>query len=146
MNEVPNLNDVEKGLRNVPTPESSNEEVNEGDKSDMQAQNAGCYLRWNRITKRVEVKEVNAGLLRSSIAAPPPSEESRKSGPQIKTILNQVSGSAIPGEVLALMGPSGSGKVFYYINIIIFFFLLVLYFVKALSSCFFFVFPSPPSG
>jgi ABC-type multidrug transport system fused ATPase/permease subunit len=126
--------------------ESCHDTIDALQEKEIHTHNSGCCLRWNRIKKRVEVKEVNAGLLRSSIAAPPPSEESRKSGPQIKTILNQVSGSAIPGEVLALMGPSGSGKVFYYINIIIFFFLLVLYFVKALSSCFFFVFPSPPSG
>ena len=91
------------------------------------------------------MKEVNAGLLRSSIAAPSPSEESRKSGPQIKTILNQVSGSAIPGEVLALMGPSGSGKVFYFINIIIFFFRFVLHFSEQ-SPLVFSVLPSLPSA
>mmetsp|Transcript_11775 Transcript_11775/g.24842 ORF Transcript_11775/g.24842 Transcript_11775/m.24842 type:complete len:700 (+) Transcript_11775:188-2287(+) len=72
----------------------------------------GKYLRWSRITKEVEVKEVNSGLLRGSIAAPSQesSEVSKKGGTQMKTILNGVSGSAAPGEVLALMGPSGSGK------------------------------------
>eukprot|EP00563_Minutocellus_polymorphus_P005000 CAMPEP_0181027536 /NCGR_PEP_ID=MMETSP1070-20121207/4214_1 /TAXON_ID=265543 /ORGANISM="Minutocellus polymorphus, Strain NH13" /LENGTH=701 /DNA_ID=CAMNT_0023104779 /DNA_START=205 /DNA_END=2310 /DNA_ORIENTATION=+ len=74
----------------------------------------GKFLRWTRITKEVEVKEANSGLLRGSIAAPSPesAEDLKKAGTQtvIKTILNGVSGSAAPGEVLALMGPSGSGK------------------------------------
>jgi ABC-type multidrug transport system fused ATPase/permease subunit len=92
--------------------ESCNIVVDDLQEREIHSQNAGCFLRWSRITKRVEVKEVNVGLLRSSIAAPPAlSEDARKSGPQIKTILNEVSGSAVPGEVLALMGPSGSGKV-----------------------------------
>jgi ABC-type multidrug transport system fused ATPase/permease subunit len=75
--------------------------------------NSGCHLRWSRIKKSVEVREVNAGLLRSSIAAPTASQlkEIKKGGPQIKNILNEVSGSAAPGQILALMGPSGSGKV-----------------------------------
>jgi len=74
----------------------------------------GKFLRWTHITKEVEVKEVNSGLLRGSIAAPSPesAEDLKKAGTQTvkKTILNGVSGSAAPGEVLALMGPSGSGK------------------------------------
>lgn len=74
----------------------------------------GKFLRWTRITKEVEVKEANSGLLRGSIAAPSPesAEDLKKAGTQSvkKTILNGVSGSAAPGEVLALMGPSGSGK------------------------------------
>jgi ABC-type multidrug transport system fused ATPase/permease subunit len=92
--------------------ESCNNMVDALQEKEIPSQNAGCYLRWSRITKRVEVKEVNVGLLRSSIAAAPsPSEDAKTSGSQIKTILNEVSGSAVPGEVLALMGPSGSGKV-----------------------------------
>ena len=73
---------------------------------------SGCHLRWCRIKKTVEVREVNAGLLRSSIGAPTASQinEIKKDGPQMKTILKEVSGSAAPGEILALMGPSGSGK------------------------------------
>jgi ABC-type multidrug transport system ATPase subunit len=74
----------------------------------------GKYLRWARITKEVEIKEGNSGLIRGSIATPTPesTEESKKKGTVAvkKTILNGVSGSAAPGEVLALMGPSGSGK------------------------------------
>jgi ABC-type multidrug transport system fused ATPase/permease subunit len=114
MNEEASIesNDVENGLQNVPVPLRSNEDAYERDKSDIQSPKSECYLRWSRITKRVEVKEVNVGLLRSSIAAAPsPSEDAKTSGSQIKTILNEVSGSAVPGEVLALMGPSGSGKV-----------------------------------
>lgn len=74
----------------------------------------GKFLRWTHITKEVEVKEANSGLLRGSIAAPSPesADDLKKAGTQTvkKTILNGVSGSAAPGEVLALMGPSGSGK------------------------------------
>lgn len=74
----------------------------------------GKYLRWARITKEVEIKEGNSGLIRGSIATSTPesTEELKKKGTVTvkKTILNGVSGSAAPGEVLALMGPSGSGK------------------------------------
>jgi len=73
----------------------------------------GLNLRWSRLSKKVEIQEQNSGLLRSSIATP--SQESREelahTATPIKTILNDVSGMASPGEILALMGPSGSGKV-----------------------------------
>jgi len=97
--------------------------------------NGGKHLRWTRITKTVEIKEINNGLLRGNIAtskkirrsitSPPSShdetfavEEASTDAPNkkntkpssSKTILKGVSGSASPGEVLALMGPSGSGK------------------------------------
>lgn len=55
-----------------------------------------------------------SGLIRASIAAPPSSSpDAKKKGltTNMKTILNEVSGTAAPGEILALMGPSGSGKV-----------------------------------
>ena len=93
--------------------------------------NGGKHLRWTRITKSVEIKDVNTGLLRGSIAATNhnsdveevmPSSSStqleettssstnKPTSSAMKTILNGVSGSASPGQVLALMGPSGSGK------------------------------------
>lgn len=92
--------------------------------------NGGKHLRWTRITKSVEIKDTNTGLLRGSIAAAAIVEttdiedqvtsNAKLSNQQestvdsnkinMKTILHQVSGSAAPGEVLALMGPSGSGK------------------------------------
>jgi len=78
------------------------------------ANTEGKFLRWTQISKEVEVKEANSGLLRGSIAAPSPesTNDVKKAGFQVvkKIILNGVSGSAAPGEVLALMGPSGSGK------------------------------------
>lgn len=91
--------------------------------------NGGKYLRWTRITKAVEIKDVNTGLLRGSIAGTTreldqedghkndnakdveeASTSTKPSSSSNKTILNGVSGSAAPGQVLALMGPSGSGK------------------------------------
>ena len=75
------------------------------------ADKAAFFLRWSRLQKTVEVKEATSGFLRGSIAAP--SNESKqkiqKTGPVLKVILNEASGYAAPGEVLALMGPSGSG-------------------------------------
>jgi len=75
-------------------------------------QGQGLTLRWSRLEKTVQVTEVNAGLLRGSIAAPNARNmsEVRKTGPILKTILSEVSGFAEPGQVLAMMGPSGSGK------------------------------------
>jgi len=73
--------------------------------------NDGCYLRWSRIRKSVKVQEDNSGLMRSSISTTAvPSTPEPSSSSHHKIILNNVSGSAYPGEVLALMGPSGSGK------------------------------------
>jgi ABC-type protease/lipase transport system fused ATPase/permease subunit len=67
------------------------------------------HMRWSRLVKTVQVKETKEGLMRGSISSPAKSsrESLTKSGPVIKTILDEVSGSAKPGEVLAMMGPSG---------------------------------------
>jgi ABC-type multidrug transport system fused ATPase/permease subunit len=47
----------------------------------------------------------------SRSVAPPRQSNSHSSGAfHVKTILHQVSGQAVPGQVLATMGPSGSGK------------------------------------
>jgi len=80
----------------------------------------GLFLRWSKLVKSVEIHEHNSGLLRTSIATPSQSssEDFKKQGAQIKTILNEVSGTASPGEVLALMGPSGSGKVIIQKNVL----------------------------
>jgi ABC-type multidrug transport system fused ATPase/permease subunit len=100
----------------------------------------GFHLRWTRIHKQVEVKPEVHGLLAaakhttatrsrsfrkqpppdsnsssndasSRTVAPPRQSNSYSSGAfHVKTILHQVSGQAVPGQVLATMGPSGSGK------------------------------------
>ncbi|KAL3899454.1 MAG: hypothetical protein SGARI_006454 [Bacillariaceae sp.] len=64
------------------------------------------YLRWSRLQKTVTIKESNSGLLRGSIAAPTPSSADafKKQGTTQKVILDEVSGCAAPGEVLAMMG------------------------------------------
>ena len=70
----------------------------------------GCFLRWSRLTKTVQVKDAGGGLMgRSSISM---SMNDTISGERTrnKNILNEVSGYAAPGEVLACMGPSGAGK------------------------------------
>ena len=70
----------------------------------------GCFLRWSRLTKTVQVKDAGGGLMgRSSISM---SMNDNISGERTrnKNILNEVSGYAAPGEVLACMGPSGAGK------------------------------------
>lgn len=71
----------------------------------------GYFMRWSRLSKSVEVRDAQTGLLRSSISATNFDADTRKSGPVIKVILNEVSACAAPGELLAVMGPSGSGKV-----------------------------------
>lgn len=73
--------------------------------------NGGRKLRWSRITKEVQVKELSAGLLKGSIAANQQvAVDSSLKSSKTKVILNAVSGSAEPGQVISLMGPSGSGK------------------------------------
>ena len=108
--------------------------------------NAGYHLRWSRLQKTVELKDISGGLLRGSIAGPSKSKaaaEVKEEGPSLeiaasnskhgssrwsnlhelalggnttassssnkRVILDQVSGYAAPGEVVAAMGPSGSG-------------------------------------
>mmetsp|Transcript_2795 Transcript_2795/g.7063 ORF Transcript_2795/g.7063 Transcript_2795/m.7063 type:complete len:777 (+) Transcript_2795:113-2443(+) len=121
-----------------PPPETGRTDFHrEGNSSRKPARgsnNGGKHLRWTRITKTVEIKESNGGLLRGSIASPAAdasesigdleaSENGHGNGSikgnnnksianasSHKTILDGVSGSASPGQVLALMGPSGSGK------------------------------------
>lgn len=92
----------------------------------------GIYLRWSRVTKTVVLKTENDGLLKGSIADKQQSDNNnnnnndpRKSFSQqlskaarssysqlmmkqqpkpTKNILNEVSGYAAPGEILAMMG------------------------------------------
>jgi len=74
-----------------------------GGKSEM-------LLRWTRISKAVTLKDEQRGLMRSSIAGPVSEVSARGKRETEKCILDQVSGSALPGTVTALIGPSGSGK------------------------------------
>jgi len=73
------------------------------------ADNPGYHLRWSRLYKRVEVKDdPNAGGLmsrRSISASFHAGKKSVHGGHSTKVILEHVSGSAAPGEVLACMGP-----------------------------------------
>mmetsp|Transcript_36183 Transcript_36183/g.87541 ORF Transcript_36183/g.87541 Transcript_36183/m.87541 type:complete len:716 (-) Transcript_36183:248-2395(-) len=99
--------------------------LNNDSQSQRQRQRSSFHLRWSRLTKTVHLTDENKGLMRGSVAVSmggggPSSnnkssrdllqEASSASSSSTKNILNQVSGSAAPGQVLALMGPSGSGK------------------------------------
>ena len=66
---------------------------------------AKLHLRWRQVHKQVKDNDERKGL-RSSISKAMSVGESQK----MKAILTDVSGEAVPGEVLATMGPSGSGK------------------------------------
>lgn len=70
------------------------------------------FVRWNGLSKRVNVKVDSGGLLKKSIAADVKTRNStlKSNSNKKRTILNQVSGWAAPGKLLALIGPSGSGK------------------------------------
>lgn len=120
--------------------------VNGNEKNDNSK--IGYHLRWARLQKTVEVKDISGGLLRGSIISRPPklqaastlkeegppsevainntkkdsssrlnslrersSRGTSASVPNKRVILDQVSGDAAPGEVVAAMGPSGSGYV-----------------------------------
>ena len=73
------------------------------------SENVGFCLRWNRLVKKVQVKELSSGLLRGSITSHiVKSGDLFSKASVVKTILDEVSGSAKPGEVTALMGPSGA--------------------------------------
>lgn len=72
-----------------------------------------CHLRWQNITKTVELKEKTTGLLKGTFGGEridPLGADLTQPLSNQKIILNQISGQAKPGEILALMGPSGSGK------------------------------------
>jgi ABC-type multidrug transport system ATPase subunit len=93
----------------------SNTSMKNKDKS-MSSKDRSFYLRWSRLQKTVQVKELSAGLMSASISTSShkKAKESGTSGNSSKTstkvILNSISACAAPGEVLAIMGPSGSGK------------------------------------
>ena len=67
------------------------------------------HLRWSRLTKSVQVQSTNAGLLGSGSISQS-FHISNQRNEQSKVILNSVSGYAAPGELLSVMGASGSGK------------------------------------
>ena len=75
-----------------------------GEERSAGRKNDGMHLRWTRITKSVDIKDANRGLLKGGAR-----RRGRRSPPSSRTILRGVSGAARPGEILALMGPSGSG-------------------------------------
>mmetsp|Transcript_15601 Transcript_15601/g.20340 ORF Transcript_15601/g.20340 Transcript_15601/m.20340 type:complete len:668 (-) Transcript_15601:3085-5088(-) len=86
-----------------------------GSKSEKNENNVkGIELRWLRISKTVEVRDITTGLMRASISNSSGNKESGEknvaSNSVKRRILNRMSGSAKPGEILAIMGPSGSGK------------------------------------
>lgn len=87
--------------------------MNENTERRVFGEGRTCHLRWQNITKTVELKENSTGLLKGTLggdtAAPSDVDLTQPLSNQ-KIILNQVSGQAKPGEILALMGPSGSGK------------------------------------
>jgi ABC-type multidrug transport system ATPase subunit len=107
------------------------ETVNKDNKSGTSAikdnkKDRSFYLRWSRLQKTVQVKELTGGIMKGSIStsksknkkpsnACSPSEfftssAGTASKSSTKVILNSVSAGAAPGQVLAIMGPSGSGK------------------------------------
>jgi hypothetical protein len=114
----------ENSLNSIPSePTSAMADHREGDLDRNKGDNknsGGLFLRWSRITKSVAIKPESSGLLRSSIAAPTAQSREdfrtamrrmsteRKNGERlrkpVKTIINEVSGYAAPGEILAMMG------------------------------------------
>jgi hypothetical protein len=77
------------------------------------------HVQWCRLVKRVTIHESNIGLVQGTIGLSSSSSEFSKVKEEspIKTILDEVSGSAQPGEVLAMMGPSGKNLIDNYNNL-----------------------------
>lgn len=91
-------------------------EVNEEDYTDLVSSSSkqeGFHLRWSRIDKRVPGNDASAaggGLFSGLFQRKGISGATQDSSRTEKQILCEVSGYAAPGEVLAVMGPSGAGK------------------------------------
>jgi hypothetical protein len=104
-NDEPNTNNEQVNIITI-----GNEDMN-ADLENPVPNQSGFHVQWSQLIKTVIVQESNAGLLRGSIASVSSTHNEGsnvKIGPVVKTILNEVSGSAKPGEVLAMMGPSGT--------------------------------------
>lgn len=111
----------------------------------------GYFLRWSRIRKTVEISDNSGGLMRGSIAGGGGAAQNRRLKSSLffqsatssstpatnkKDILCQVSGYAAPGQILAVMGPSGSGSKFSRALVHVYYFLSLV--VHSLTShCFF---------
>ena len=93
----------------LPASSTENPPANANNGGNELTQDRGGYeLQWTRLMTTVEIREASSGLLRSSSISN--NSTAPEEGAQDKSILDQVSGAASPGQVLALMGPSGSGK------------------------------------
>lgn len=109
-NSVSSLGGFANGLEDVVV-EEKDVALGDGNPKD------GIFLRWSRITKCVAIKTDSLGLMRGSIAESGTSSredfqtkirrmsvERKSEKKQVKTILDEVSGYAAPGEILAMMG------------------------------------------
>ena len=66
----------------------------------------GLYATWPLVASAAPVAAASSGLAWRDVSL----KIARKRGQAPSTILDGVSGSAQPGRMLAIMGPSGSGK------------------------------------
>jgi ABC-type multidrug transport system fused ATPase/permease subunit len=107
-----NMGNVVNDDSSTATESTNASDVIEVRKEGQQQQTKQLHVRWARLQKEVEIKTDDKKLPSSS------GTDGSNGKIQKKVILNEISGEARPGEILAIMGPSGGGKSLLFVKVL----------------------------